>query len=300
MHPYVDKKALDEYIRAIRSNDLIGQMRIITESIERSVGAEKAYWLQRRAACRMHITGNGEYSGQNRADFEEAFRLVPDDLQGQLFGYLNRAFSLQQAAPLGEIPHALRVRIWKEGLWHRYSFWLMAGDFHWLRRRWYQAFRAYTRSMEKLAIMTEEEYRRYEGWYYVLYSNRARAGLRCGHAGRVADDLQKAEAMTPNRPHLHPWYLAMAKGEWALVRGEYADALGAINACLARLVEVPTMMTLDTQRIELDLLAARIARAQGNQVGFDSFCAKALNLCLEKRLPMSEAHVRAVMAGEPF
>ncbi|HWI62779.1 MAG TPA: hypothetical protein VNT75_13115 [Symbiobacteriaceae bacterium] len=299
MHRYVDKKALSEFTQAIRANDLTAQMRIIAENLERSQGVQKAYWLSRRALLRMRITGEQLITGQNQADVEEATRLSNQSIDALLTPYVNRAFTFQQVAPLGEIPKELRVRIWKEGFWHAFWFWRLAANFHWLRRRWYQTFRAYTRAIEALTIMPDEEREPYEGWYYVLYSGRARAALRCGRSEQALVDLARTEAMMPTRPHLHPWHKAMAAGDVALYAGDYAKALAEVHTCVARLAELQMKLS-DWWQVELDLLAARIARAQGNRVAFEGFCEKALTLCLEKRLPMSEAHVRAILQGEPY
>jgi len=90
---------------------------------------------------------------------------------------------------------------------------------------------------------------------------------------------------------------ALAQAELALHQGEFKAAHAALQQGLARNAETPYARLKPLTQVKVELFAARLARAQGNMVGFQHFAQRALAIAREEDLPLSAAAVTAVIQG---
>jgi len=235
------------------------------------------------------------------ADWEEARRVAPHDPEIIVYEALDRCIIFERIGELKAIPATMRplVRTKLFGVWR---YWYGMGGLHMLRRRWHQSYRAFGKAQALLDSLRPEEYVRVAGYTVHLRARRARAALRCNRPDSAALEVDLATEFDARkeRKYLHPIPLALARADLALYHGRFQDARTEIQQGLTRLAASQTLKMFPQGLIDQDLLAARIARAEGNDVGFRHFAERALALAIENRLAWTEATVRAVMEGAPY
>ena len=296
MEPSETSKYHDLIAEATRRRDAATVIRLVTELVESTEGAEKAYWLRYRAAVKRNF-GDDENQESVEADLAEAMRTWPEDVATSVYAALNRVFTEQQISHLNDIPRHLRHAAYQRlnGEW---VFWSNIGYLQWLRRRFYQSYRAYTRTVHLYRNLSAEKRKNNGGWAVPVYSWHGRAALRLGRLEEAGADVAQATAVDREceRRHLHPMYLAIARAELAFAEGRFRAAIEEIQIGRSRST-AGAFRIHPVSQIDCDLVAARVARAEGNLVGFEHFCERALHIAEDKKLAFTAAEVQAVRNG---
>lgn len=288
-------EVLERLMAATVAKDLVAIVNIHNEQVENSQGHDRAYWLRQRAFSRLNY-GTPANIPAAFADLDEAFEIDGDDLAHHLF-VKSFAIRLQRPELLKLPPCAIRARIRRES-YDNWRYWADIGGLQRLRRRWPQSYRGYKRCLQTYLNTSPEDLKQMRGWLIVIYSWCARAAIR---VGRLDDaDLLSARMMEvfaeEERPHFHPTILTITRGELAFSRGQFQAAKMEMQSGMEKARRenhlIPSLVEIDH-----NLLAARIAREEGNMVAFEYFCGQALEICQKSSLPLSEAEVRAVWGG---
>lgn len=296
MEPWKTGKIHDLIADAIRNNDAATIMRLTTEQIESTEGAEKAYWLRHRAMAKRQY-GNALTEASVDADLTEANLVDPTDVTSAVKDILNRAVVEQRLSYLAQIDCRLRSAIRRE-LYGDWRYWAQIAHLHRIRRRFYQSYRAFSRELRLFLNLSPEEMRNNVGWTIPISCNHARAALRAAKLDEAVTSLERAIAVdrAVERKHMNPIYIAIAQAEVAFAQGRYPEAIQALHAGRSR-AAAKEFRPMPLDQIAADLIAARVARAEGNMAGFQHFCERALAVAVENSLPLSEAEVRAVLNG---
>lgn len=296
MEPWETGKIKDVLAEAIRNRDALTIMRIVTEQIESTQGAEKAYWLRYRAAAKR-LYGDDGNQMTIEADLAEAVAVCPEDASVRIYTVLNRTIANQCLRYLAETPRSMWHAAW-ERLAGDWRFWSNIGYLHYLRRRYAKAYRAYTRTRDLYLNISPEERKHNGGWAVPVYCSLGRAALRLGRVDEAVAAVAAATAVDRERErkHLNPMFLAVARGELAFAKGQYRVAIEEIQIGMSR-VAAGSHRRDPVSQLECDLIAARVARAEGNLTAFQHFCEQARVVASENGLSLSEAQVRAVLNG---
>ncbi|MDF2626357.1 MAG: hypothetical protein K0R39_188 [Symbiobacteriaceae bacterium] len=299
MEPQTNSDIHNRVLEAIRAKDEVALMRLLTEQVESTEGADKAYWLRYRAAAKRGFR-QPDYQSSIEADLAEAARANPDDVTSIVFDALDRACSEQRLAHLTNLRHQMRHAVRKQ-MWGDWRFWRAVGYIQRHRRRFYQSYHAYTRALHlflNLIKVKPEELRSNGGWAIPLYSWHARAAIRIGRKDEGLASVARASHIDAEkvRKHMNPLFLSLAQAEVAYAEGRYRVAIEHLQEGKNRAAAGQFRLS-PLEQIDCDLVAARIARAEGNETGFLHFGERALAVAIEHKLPLSEVTVRAVLNG---
>lgn len=296
MEPWTISAIHDVLADAMRNNDPVTIMRLVTEQIESTEGAEKAYWLRYRAMAKRRY-GHALNRASVEADLTEANLADPSDVTSAVKDILNQAVVQQHLSLLAQIDRRLRPAIRKE-LYGDWRYWTQIGHLHRLRRRFYQAYRAFSRALRLFLNISPEEMRNNRGWTIAVSSSQARAALRVGRLDEAVISLDRAIAVDRevDRRHMNPIHLAIAQAEVSFAMGRYAEAIHAMQMGRSR-AAAKEFRPMPSDQIDTALIAARVARAEGNMAGFQHFCQQALDMALDNNLPLTATEVQAVMDG---
>lgn len=302
METWVDSVQFRQVMNACRANDRNTLNRIVEERLSAVAGSERAFWLRVRAAQRARDALMPHLVEMAWVDLEEALQAASDDLQEQL-QTLSAAFGLSLT---GERPDkaAQLLKALRRNFRHLKAmpfFWQGLGFLNMKRGRWCKAARAFDRAIAAFDHLSEYEKELYACRQVHFHAWRSVCLLACGDRDGAARDLEKALALAELHPpqNLNHSALGVAKAELALERGLIQEARVALQHGVMQDALLKRPKAEPAHLAERELLAARIARAEGNQVGFDHFCDKALSICAQYRLPLTEGRVRAVIAGAP-
>jgi hypothetical protein len=284
---------------ACRSVDNAAQARIIQEAVAQTTGEEKAFWLRFQEGQRWvtkyfhptdavmgwvelhHMLANaGNDAGMYRDLIIRAvglyFMTERRDLWAALFPELR--------------PHLRLIN-------HSWAFCHHLGHLRLRQRRWRAAYVTTNRAMARVQAKYPDRYGDSVTWIHML-TLRAVAATAMGWLGVAEKDVELATALEArlDRRLMEPYGLALAQSELAFAQGRFQGARAALQEGMARST-TSQHKPHPYQQVDFDLLAARIARAEGRMASFQHFCEQALNRCLEWGLQLSEARVRAIMAG---
>jgi tetratricopeptide (TPR) repeat protein len=295
MEPWKTSALHDILANAMRSNDALTIMRLVTEQIETTEGAEKAYWLRYRAMAKRHY-GHALNQASVEADLTEA-NLTDPDFTANVKYILNQAVVQQRLSLLAQIDCRLRPAIRKE-LCGDWRYWAQVGHLHRLRRRFPQSYRAFSMELRLFLNISPEEMRNNRGWTIAVSSVHARAALRVGKLDEAVISLERATAVDRemDRKHVNPIYLAIAQAEVSFAMGQYAEAIHALQMGRSR-AAAKDFRPMPPDQIDTALIAAKVARAEGNMAGFQHFCQQAMDLAMDNNLPLTATEVQAVMDG---
>lgn len=296
---YYSSEPYQRLIKAVIGRDYPGIHRIIEEQLAGTTGAEKAFWLFTRSG-KWGIVTNELNRQRAWDDLEEALRTAPDDLDVGRFALNSALGKSLQTEKLDRLQGVIRrlqpnLRRLKTG----WAYWLHIGDLHGLKGHWRQAYSAFDRSIQQFHEQGPEAHDSFKGYLPRLHCQRAVGAVACGHPGQAATDVETARHLftTVSATAQNPLTMAVALAELALCRGERAEARSALQAGVTGAGLNPGHMPGDRRMIQVDLLAARIARADGNAAGFRHFAEKALSRAEQLDLQLSAAQIRRVMAG---
>lgn len=291
-----------ELTEAFRAGDSVRVAAIIERGIAETTGPQQANWKRLQWGRRWAYFATPDRWKEAWAELHEMLQMAPDDLDTQrdalamslsLVPYYERLRGLSLIIPLmrANLPELMK------GWGPRYFL----GRTLLIRREWRRAYTILTRSAESLENAAPERREAQKGNLNFIYADAACAALRAGHPDSACMHIEQAEAIErlfrPN--YLHPAHLAFAKAELALWERRHTDALSIIQDGISRIEQNKHKLS-PAFRACFDLLAARVARAEGNTVGFRHFAERALAISLENQLTWSERTVRAVLDGSPY
>jgi tetratricopeptide (TPR) repeat protein len=300
VNTWVETADFQQVMQLSHTWDLTALNRHLEARLAATQGRERAFWLLVRANRRAMDVQVSHVLDAAWADLEEALRIAPDDPS-------NRADTL--AAALNICLTTERSELFLptlKGLRHCYYlvdpvgvFWQYVGIMHMKRRRWHQAARALERAIVEFTELEPVRKELYECRLSHCYAWRAIGLVACGRIEESVASIELGQALARRQPPqgLNHLLFATAQAEVALHEGRPQVARSALQHGLVLDSDANRPKQPPSQLAEIDLLAARIARAEGNQVGFTHFCNKALAICDQYKLPLTAARVRAVLAG---
>lgn len=299
IHIYESEPYL-ELTKAVRQKDMARAGAIIAEQIAASTGEDRLAWM------RMQVSSRLLYAKTPRQKLDHwpmvaglADEAGPDpDKQRSVIGWAQ--VLLLETERVQELARfCLRLRpgyaLFMRNRWAHHNNRAML---HSLHGRWVRAYRAYTRSMEAFEQFPEAQKAALRGHVAAQLAERSICASAMGRLDRCEADLREARAIREGLPGEFPWYMYLAEAELALNRVQYARARAALQTAIVRLKSDSTANAPRGQ-VRIELLAARVARAEGNASGFQHFASRALAIATEHDLKLSEAEVRRVMDGAP-
>lgn len=297
---YYTTEPYQRLIVAVRTRDYPLTNRIIEEQLVRTTGSEKAFWLIVRVGKWGIISSNAKRNGR-WDDLDEALRVAPNDREMRetvLYTALGIAVTTEKLDRLVAI--VKRVRTDLPHLKNDWRYWLHVGDLHSLKGHWGQALAAHSLAVERFHRQTSEAFGLFRGFLPILYCRSAVSAVAVGQPEQAARNLETAERLCAQlseaAQNLLAMAMAIATAQLALYHGQWPKARVHLQAGVAK-SGWNLHLSSDPTLIQVDLLAARIARAEGNLAGFRNFADRALARAEHHDLPMSVAVIRRVMAG---
>jgi hypothetical protein len=167
------------------------------------------------------------------------------------------------------------------------------------RRRWYSAYRHLTLALELFEASPEIFRARQKGYWHFHFTRRARAAVAMGWLDKAEADIAESRSIANDRPpgYFAPYPLALAKASLACAQHRFSDARFFLQQADAQPSEFPR---LPDAEVDFLLIAARIARAEGNMQSFGHFCQRALVYCTERDMRLTKASVQAAMNGAEY
>lgn len=299
VEPLRENDSYRQLVQAVRARDHIRQIQIIDTCIRETVGAEQAFWLRARVDRQVRGLVAPRDLQPAWGDLSTALDMAPDDPENQQ-AVLNSALMLAVATEEYHrlAPFMARLRPRGTPLVQHEAFLGTLGLLYLKRRRWDLAYRTFTNAIDAFRAMPPDRQRASEGRLIYLHANRAIVAAATGRVETAAMDVASAQTTDRKfmRDHLNPLALALAQAELAFCSGRLQDARAALQRGIMRVAAARRRLWPNDQ-VSFHILAARLARAEGNMVGFSHFCNKALELCAEHKLVVTGQTVRAVMAG---
>lgn len=285
-------------MNACIASDATTQFEIINAQLATVAGAERAFWLRVRANERARSALLPHDAQLVWLDLDEAVRTAPDDVDNRAHALVHSLGVCVRTERVDRF-HAIQqsMRQWSRTIARMPYFWQNMALLHMRRRRWHQALKACSKALQTLQgdARTLPELQCHLAH---LYMYRSVAHLACGHAQQAAEDLARGQKLAEgqNPARINHVAFALAEGELHFRQGSTQLARAALQKGLMK--SASYKQRPDPWRlVETELLAARLARAEGNAVGFEHFCSRALTLCSQYDLPLSAASVAAVLAG---
>jgi len=289
-----------EFVAAIHSGDLIALTVRLERALAETHGAELAFWLGIRASRRIRVVSPMMDLAWD--DLDEAMRLAPEDEEvqrGVLVNGLAVWLMTERSDRLRPLLTALRPHLWR--LLRDPLIRTNLAALHMRSMRWATAYRAFTGALTRLHRMPPDVVRRrWGGFVPPLYARRAVTAIACGRMADAAADVATADSLAgpANASGSSAVVLTLARAELALARGRIQDARSELQREMPRRSDRPPV-ALDL-RVEAELLAARLARAENNTGAFQHFCGRALALLEPQDLPVTRRHIQAVIDGAPY
>lgn len=296
---WFESERYQELTRATRAMDFARQIQIVEDAVAETEGAERAFWLRLRAQQRFAQYAHPGETNRGWAELPMLVAAAPvdPDHMGQVALLALMLYGVSQRADMW----ANFFPLIRPGIKPASRYWNWYNNLCEIRRlecRHHASMLACSKALALLDALPPAVSNTQRGRRVFILTRRAIAAVNLGDLRLAADDVQQATAIDAefDRAYLAPYYLAAAQAELALARGHLDAARAALHDGIARSAICPHK-PLPVDRVEFDLLAARTARAEGNRASFQHFAGRALATCLEWDLRLSEAKVRAVIAG---
>lgn len=299
MDAWIESVSYQELVLACRSGDQGKQAAIVERRLAETNGAEKAFWLRARARQRIKGAALPPFSELAWSDLVEALHVAPQDhptwaiTLSAALDLCVTTESFQRAAPTLKNVRWISGALRKEPV-----FWHSVGMLRLKLRKWCAAERAFTRALRAYSTLSATRKDNLQCRLAHSYAWRAVAAAASGMAEQAAADVEQAFAMAACAPHgVQFAILGLAKAEVAFSAGRVQEARIALQQGLMEDGLQGRKRLAPSHQVETELLAARMARAEGNMVGFAHFCDRALALCNQYDLSLTRDCVQAVQAG---
>lgn len=287
-----------QLIVAVNQRDVPRQRLIQDEALARTEGAEQAFWYLVRAGNKaawagMVIDGCWE-------DIAIAVHTAPDHPNirriavATAIAFVLRTEQVWRLKPyIPQLREALRDSPDQALL--QYNL----GQLQLRRGKWGTALSTLNQALDGMAGWSPERMAANRGRLFIGHAQRARAAVACGQFELARRSIEAAAEVARDRVTSPFEYmaLAVAEAELALAQERFGDARHALQMGLMRDTTGEWLRSSGSGRAQAELVAGRIARAEGNMEAFFQFCEKALAIAAQRDLCLTEARIRAVMAG---
>ncbi|HLN61172.1 MAG TPA: hypothetical protein VK464_06415 [Symbiobacteriaceae bacterium] len=295
----MQSESYQQFMNACIASDATTQFAIINTQLATVAGAERAFWLRVRANERARSAMLPHDAQLVWLDLDEAVRTAPDDVDNRAQALVHSLGVCVRTERVDRF-HAIQqsMRQWSRTIARMPYFWQNMALLHMRRRRWHQALCDCTKALQTVHgnSATLPDLKLCHQAHLHMY--RSLAHMACGHLQQAMSDLAHAQLLAEqhNPARINHVAFALAEGELHFRQGSTQLARAALQKGLMK--SASYKQRPDPWRlVETELLAARLARAEGNAVGFEHFCSRALTLCSQYDLPLSAASVAAVLAG---
>ncbi|HYG58915.1 MAG TPA: hypothetical protein VD902_12725 [Symbiobacteriaceae bacterium] len=290
---------------ATRSADYGQVGHILNTQVALAEGRDKVFWMGLRLEWARMNTFSTTDEWTLWPEVEAMYRYLPNDpvVQRTVASNAIAIMANSQRKPSDCPP-------WTRALYRGVRLHIQDGYLYWAQRagmlanqrRWRAAYCAESRAIACFLSLPAAQQQAMNGRLILHHLKRVQSGLASNQLNQIEADFQAARDIMSKRPgnKVGRVDLAWAEGGWALHQGRYRDAHMFLQQALILLKESPHTHISVVHRVDIELLAARLARAEGNMVSFDHFARRALAIAEEHRLPLTAAAVRAVLAGAEY
>lgn len=293
---FFETEAYQQLVQAVRAENTQRMSEIIRKQVSSTAGAEQFFWLNLQLESRLRYTCTpGEMLGHWGAVMDLANAAGEDATLRQKA--VAQAFAvLTTCERVGEVASfCLRLR---DGYFlHRrtWTYWYNRGLLYMLQSRYVLGHDAFTRALQMFGQLPPAQFSATRGWISSIHAHLAICAVANGLPETAESELRAAISSQLDQSR-RPWLILMGDAELALFRRAFSAARTALQ--LARLEsEANGSGRNPSSQIAMELIAARIARAEGNLLGFQHFASRALALTQQHDLPLSRARVRRIMEG---
>lgn len=295
--PFFETEPYQELVTAVRADDTHRMGEIIRNQLGSTTGAERFFWLNLQLASRLRYTSTPcEVYGHWGAVMDLARAAGKDPFLQQKA--VEKGFAvLVTCERLGELARfCLSLR---DGFFlHRraeWSYWYNRGLLYVLQSRCREGFDAFSKALDLFRRLPPAQFAATSGWLCSIYAQRATCAVANGLPEAAENDLTDAMLNLKDQSR-RPWLVLVGDAELNLLRGAFSSARKALQ--LARLEsQAEGTERSPHKQITVELIAARIARAEGNMLGLRHFANRALAIAQQHDLPLSQARVWRIMNG---
>ncbi|MFZ5814385.1 MAG: hypothetical protein ACOY93_03675 [Bacillota bacterium] len=288
----------ERYLRLIelnRSGQHAEARVLVNRALAETEGKERGFWLLVRGARPMAF---GVYHIPTvMADLNAALACAPDDPEMQEHVLVNLlALVVKVERPdllegwLGRIHHILRQAQ------EPFRIHANLGMLQSFRGRPGAALRHFNRVIEEMRVLPPERIAAHRGRFAALHCRRALAALECGQIEQAERDVQTASELYahPQLPRISHLPLALARAGLHLAHHDLQTARQVLQWVRATETGSNSRRVEVQFQAEAELMAGRIALAEGNLLAFEHFARRALDLLERNQLQISAARVRAI------
>lgn len=291
-----------EVVRLNRNREYVKANQLMERMIREAAPALRPHWMILRAEQLMLTRQLTDRWKAAQSVLATALASAPADPEVRLRVALSTILLVTESQHL-ELARPLLPLIRREWgrLKHNVVAWWRLGAMHEVRLKWHQTYRCQSRTLALYAQLPAAERNLRLGARLLTRRSRGLAAVALGRLDEAKSDLADMQAVLRLLPpKAYPdivmgeleAYLLLAAGDVAGARLRMQQAL-ELDRADAREFYPP-------QSVRCDLLAARMARAEGNAAGFRHFCEHARALCQEYDLPGSAQGVQALLAGRTW
>ncbi|MFZ5826273.1 MAG: hypothetical protein ACOY94_18410 [Bacillota bacterium] len=293
-HLYTSERYL-RLIEVTRRGDLAARRALYEEAVAETEGAERALWMLLRAGA---LLGYPVVPVDRiRTEVGGALALAPEDPEVRMFAVLsmiNLVMVTERPCHLKGwwrlIPKVVRQT---QDPWQVYH---SLGMLAWSRQRLPLAMRHFNRVLAEMAAWTPDRMQAFRGRYFLASCFRALIALEMGQVALAEQDVARALDLSE---HISKIYvsdrpLRIAQAGLALSRGDFQGARWSLQQIRAKEKEERYSRDSYPLKVEMELMAARIALAEGNRQAFEHFCGRALALAKQHNFPMTARRIAAV------
>jgi tetratricopeptide (TPR) repeat protein len=298
---YYESPAFKEFHNAVCvTRNFEHQARIVEQQVSNTSGTEKVFWLILRLERRQDTCRSPRDVRLLWSDLAEILAAGPHE-PGVIECVINKAVQLywisehsDQLAAMLPVFRPFRGRGLMNMLVRQ-----NLGELAIRKRRWYSAYRHYSLALDTFQASSGSERKLLEGVAQHQYAQRAQAAAIMGRMQPAQADIAAAQALAASKPPgvRRNYPLALAEATMAYLERRYQDARSILQYADATTPAHGRPVYAD---VDFLLMAARIARAEGNMPSFHHFCQQAQAICTEHEMPLTGAAVQAVISGADF
>jgi hypothetical protein len=296
---YYASPAFQELRVAQRARDFARVAQIMQTQIASTSGGERAFWLVLQYEKRRDTYAPRDLH-KLWPDLAGILATGPND-PDVIYSVALKAFQLywfsERPGKLGTMLPPFRPC--RHGFQSDFYMRQFLGGLAQKKRRWYSAYRHYDLSIRAFYALSGAHRESASGHLHYLHAYKAYTAAILGRLPEAKAEVAASKAVAATRParYFEPYPLALAEAIIAYVERRYHDARGALHLANAVPSDYKRRPSAD---VDFLLMAARIARAEGNMRGFDHFCEQAHALCTDHDMPLTKAAVLAVVSGAEF
>lgn len=283
---------------AVRKNDVSRAGAIVAGQVAVTDGEERFMWLGIQVSSRLRYAVTPRQKLEHWPAIVALAREAGDDPDRQRTAVGHAFVVLLETERIGDLalfclPLRPGYAIYQREGWNYY---FNRAQIHNLNGRWGRAHRAFSRSLEAFRQMPEAKLSAMLGYVVGLFAERSICAGRLGRIDWAEQDLREAVATREAIKSEPTWATCLAEAELALRSEEFSRARSMLQAADMRLKSSGTPL-YPRMQVRMELLAARIARAEGNMASFRYFGSRALAVAREHDLALSEAEARRILDG---